>query len=34
MFSLSDGTLLLGNPRALENLVRCLDEARPKRPLI
>jgi len=34
MFSLSGGTLLLGNPHALESLAQYFDEETPKRPLI
>jgi CRP-like cAMP-binding protein len=34
MFSLSGGTLLLSNPRALESLAQYFDEETPKRPLI
>jgi CRP-like cAMP-binding protein len=34
MFSQSNGTLLLSNPRALESLAQYFDEETPKRPLI
>jgi CRP-like cAMP-binding protein len=34
MFSLADGTLLLGNPKALESLAQYFDDEAPKRPLI
>jgi CRP-like cAMP-binding protein len=34
MFSISNGTLLLSNPRALESLAQYFDEEAPRRPLI
>jgi CRP-like cAMP-binding protein len=34
MFSLTDGTLLLSNPKALESMAQHFDEETPRRPLI